>query len=536
MISTLVFAIAMAISLTLAAQVWMSSEDVDRLRFAQVADDAVARIEARLQLHLSLLDSTHAFLSVEGADISRERFAAFVDGLDLAGHYDGIQGVGFAMTVPTGAEGPAQRALKTRYGIDVSIWPKTDQPIRTPVVLLEPQDARNKAALGFDMFSDPIRRQAMIAAAHDGKARASAPVHLVQEIDENRQSGFLIYRPLFPEGAAKSGDVARTIGFVYAPFRVGDLFSAAFGKKARLPIHVDVFDGAEKPDAQIYSSGEPPDPQWGERLGATRKLRISGRTWLLRMTPTSAFRRTGSGYPAALIAVAGVLLALVLALLTLVQARRIEAVDALNAEGERNLARKDLMLGEMNHRIKNSIARVMAIARQTARGAAGLDDFMERYSARLGAMASAQEVLTHSTLGQAGIADLLTRELRQVFGEGLENCVISGPPVEVGESAAQALGLTFHELATNALKYGALASQAGSLSVTWTLRGDAVAIEWVERGGAVPQTQPERRGFGTRLIDMSIQSELGGTIERHFEAGGLRVVIAFARRAEGKSA
>nr|WP_255617042.1 CHASE domain-containing protein [Aurantimonas sp. VKM B-3413] len=513
----------------------MSSEDADRLRFAQEADDALARVEARLQLHLSLLFATQAFLAVEERDVSRVQFADFVDHLDLAGRYDGIQGVGFAMTVPADAEGPAVDAIARNYGQGFPIRPQaTDQAIRTPIVLIEPQDARNRAAVGFDMFSAETRRTAMIAAARTGGAQATGPVRLVQEIDENRQQGFLIYLPLFANPLQTVGEAAATRGFVYAPFRVGDLFQAAFGHKAHLPVHVEVFDGAvATPEARIYASPEAADPQWGERLGATRELTVAGRKWLLRMHPTPEFRRIGSGYPAALLAAAVVMLALVLALLTLVQSRRAEAVAALNAEGVRNLAQKDLMLGEMNHRIKNSIARVIAIARQTARGASGLDDFMERYASRLNAMAAAQEVLTRSRWGRAKMDELLTRELSQVLGEGLENCNIAGPEVELGEAATQALGLTFHELATNALKYGALASQNGSLSVTWRLVGETVAIDWTETGGAAPVAEPQRRGFGTRLINMSIGSELGGTIERHFAESGLRIAIRFPAEAAG---
>ena len=180
----------------------------------------------------------------------------------------------------------------------------------------------------------------------------------------------------------------------------------------------------------------------------------------------------------------------------------------------------------MNHRIKNSITRVLAIARQTGRYAEDLDQFMTSYTARLGAMATAQEMLNQSARRRAEISDLLSAELGQVFGEDMENCQIEGPSIEVDEAAAQALGLTFHELATNALKYGAGGSGDGDISVTWERQGDTIALVWRERSAnsALPK-EPTRKGFGTRLIDMNIERELGGSIERRFEPEGLVVTI-----------
>jgi len=254
----------------------------------------------------------------------------------------------------------------------------------------------------------------MRRAANTGEASASGPVSLVQEIDEDPQVGFLIYLPFFSDAAQAAGVVGETQGFVYAPFRVGDLFSAALMQSPRLPVLVEAFDGEMAPGSRIFTSRVDADASRNEEFVVVRNLEVAGRDWIFRLTPTADFQRVGSVLPAVVLALAGLLLAVLLALLTLAQARRAEAVAALHAESERNLAQKDMMLSEMNHRIKNSIARVLAIARQSARGAKGVDDFLESYAARLGAMASAQEILTRSQWKRARIGDLLGGELRQV--------------------------------------------------------------------------------------------------------------------------
>ncbi|MBO0903297.1 CHASE domain-containing protein [Jiella sonneratiae] len=540
-----VFSLAAAIGLSLAGQLRISREDADHRRFEQFSDDALSRVESRLELHLSLLYATRAFLAVEGTDLPVGDFRRYVAGIDIAERYAGIQGIGYAPIAAAGNDAATSDALAARYGRTVKVWPETtDQAQRTPITLLEPQDERNKAALGYDMFSDPVRRAAMEAAAKSGKPVASGPVRLVQEIDENRQFGFLVYLPVAPAGADASADPGadagagpgadaatgtapgRPQGFVYAAFRIGDMLTAALFERPLLPIHVEVFDGAARPENMIFDSDESVSTN-GPDYVAERRIDVAGRSWLLRISPTARFERWSSGHQSALLSALVLVLALALALLTLVQARRLEAVAALNREGERSLAQKDLLLREMNHRIKNSIARVLSIARQTARRSTDLDDFVERYSARLQAMSAAQEMLTRSKWSRAELRELLAAELDQVFGEDRHDYTLDGPALEVDETAAQALGLTFHEIATNAMKYGALSDPDGSLSVKWRKEADDVVIDWRETGGTKPDLAAARPGFGTRLIDMTIRGELRGSIERMVEGDLFAILIRF---------
>ena len=535
--SAIVFSLATAIGLSLAGQLWVSSENADRRRFSQLADDAVGRVDARLASYVSLLYATRAFLAVDGPGISAEKFEHFISGLDLAERHDGIQGIGFAATIPAAAATSVADELSARYSRPVEIWPTTtDQPLRTPIVLLEPQDPRNRVAIGYDMYSDPMRREAMDAAARSGRPTASGAVRLVQEIDENRQFGFLIYLPVAAGEASRVSAISPSEGpgFVYAPLRTGDFLEAALFQMPQPALHVEAFDGEAKPERRIFSSREPLLPEIAH-FAVERRLDVAGRTWLFRLSPTANFERLGSNYPAALLATFVLGLAIVLALLSLVQSRRLEAVAAPNEASQRNLAQKDMLLREMNHRIKNSIARMLSIARQTARRAESLEDFTTRYSARLQAMAAAQEMLTRSRWGRAEIGALLSAELAQVFGEDEESCRLEGPEVEVDETVSQALGLTFHELATNAMKYGALSSPEGTLVVEWRLDGQDLVIDWHEQGGQAPDLSAARAGFGTKLIDMTIRGELGGSSERRAGEGLFAILIRFPFAGRGTS-
>ena len=143
-------------------------------------------------------------------------------------------------------------------------------------------------------------------------------------------------------------------------------------------------------------------------------------------------------------------------------------------------------------------------------------------------MAASQDMLTRSRWQKADLGDLLRTELGQVFGKDLPEEVLSGPEVLLDETTTQALGLTFHELATNALKYGEAGSSVGALKVDWSIerRGGerTLLLNWRETGQNNLDA-PAKTGFGTKLIDLNVTRELSGTIRRDFQADGLKVEI-----------
>ena len=332
--------------------------------------------------------------------------------------------------------------------------------------------------------------------------------------------GFLLFSTLERPGAPDG----QPIGMLFAAFRTQELVKSALDKFPALPLHARVFDGAGEGANLLFSSEA--EPASGTGFATARQLLVAGRPWTIEFRPTADFTRPSSPAIPVLLGLFGLLLAVAIALLQRYQSRAYDAMAKLQENAETSLLEKDLMLQEMKHRIKNSITRVLAIARQTAASARDIGEFQESFSARLQAMAASQDMLTRSRWQKADLGELLRIELAQVFGKELPDGMLIGPRVMLSETVTQALGLTFHELATNALKYGDAGNSPDALKVEWRLldQGGKLSLFWREASN-VPVTPPEKPGFGTRLIDMNITRELKGRIRRDYGANSLHIEI-----------
>lgn len=182
-----------------------------------------------------------------------------------------------------------------------------------------------------------------------------------------------------------------------------------------------------------------------------------------------------------------------------------------------------LLINELNHRVKNTLASVQGIAFQTLRGDVSLAEARARFEARLMALSGAHNLLTEENWGGASLERLVKDSIGHLAGESAR-FDIEGDPLKLAPRAALALAMALHELGTNASKYGALSSEAGRVSIRWTMVEDRLGLEWRESGGP-PVEAPTRRGFGSRLIERGLAADLGGTASLHYERAGLRCVI-----------
>ena len=177
-----------------------------------------------------------------------------------------------------------------------------------------------------------------------------------------------------------------------------------------------------------------------------------------------------------------------------------------------------ILLAELSHRVKNTLAIVRAIAERTASGAADPDAFNRAFQGRLSALALAHDVLTRVGWGQADLRQLLGDSLSAASGRGVE---LDGPEVTLPPQFVLPFTLIFHELATNALKYGALSGEAGKLSIVWwRAADDELRIEWRERAER-RVAKPRRRGFGSQLIARTASFDLDGEAELDYRPEGL---------------
>lgn len=493
-------------------------------RFEVVADQATAAIATRIRQHFTLLTSAGAFRQAVPGAFTRTSFSDFVSGLDLARKYTGIQGIGLTLVVQPGGDADIRAMIAEAYGGSPALWPQSGEAIRTAIVYLEPADERNLTALGYDMYTEAKRREAMARALKIGEVAATAPVTLVQEITADKQAGFLAYLPV--RDAA-----GRVDGFIYAAFRAGDLHHAALdglALDAELRTSDDAGDSESGEETVLFTSPgfESAGPQARQ---VERTVDVGGRTWRLRFREAAPSAGLATLPYTVITFVISLLLATAMAAALWWQLQSLERARALKEVSDKSLQEKDLMLQEMKHRIKNSIARILAMARQTAASSPTIEEFSSSFTARLQSMANAQDMLTRSHWTQTDLRELLRTELLQVFGSELDDARLSGPPVLLDGRQTQSLGLTFHELATNALKYGAAADPDGELSIDWRVSGEGrkreLILVWSEVA-VREEAEPQGRGFGGRLMDASIKGELSGRLEREFHDAGVRITIA----------
>jgi PAS domain S-box-containing protein len=194
--------------------------------------------------------------------------------------------------------------------------------------------------------------------------------------------------------------------------------------------------------------------------------------------------------------------------------------------------RQRLLINELNHRVKNTLATVQAIAFQTLKGDVPLAEARQRFEERLLALSRAHNLLTEENWEGARLDRVVADTTAYLVGDR-QRYDVQGDAIFIAPRAALAISLALHELSTNALKYGALSSENGRVEISWAL-GETLRLQWKERDGP-PVRRPEKRGFGSRLIERALEADLGGRARLHFEPDGLCCVIEASRDAiEGR--
>jgi PAS domain S-box-containing protein len=180
--------------------------------------------------------------------------------------------------------------------------------------------------------------------------------------------------------------------------------------------------------------------------------------------------------------------------------------------------KEHLLMREINHRAKNMLSVVDAIAHQTA--IKNPEDFTERFSERIQALSANQDLLIRNEWKGVEIEDLARAQLAHFAGLIGSRITVRGSQLRLKAASAQAIGLALHELATNAGKYGALSTDTGRVDVCWGTDDDALSMSWTEREGP-PVSAPSRRGFGTIVMETMVERSVGGTVDLDYAPSGL---------------
>jgi two-component sensor histidine kinase len=187
-----------------------------------------------------------------------------------------------------------------------------------------------------------------------------------------------------------------------------------------------------------------------------------------------------------------------------------------------------LVVNELNHRVKNSLATVQAVASQTFRSAATVDNAEQAFSLRLQALSLIHEMLTEANWDRADLREIVRRTLHAHVGPERARVDIQGPSLPLAPKAATALAMGLNELATNALKYGALSNARGRIAIHWSVTQSEdnlwLSLEWAESDGP-PVVQPTRRGFGRRLLERALPADLEGEVRLRYAESGLNCAI-----------
>jgi len=278
--------IVLAVCLLLTAIAWYLSDHAirsnDEQRFRFQTEDTASAIANRLLEYESVLRSAAGLFNAAGK-VDRAAWHRFVASLELQRSFPGIQGLGFSEIVTPEALAHHVADIRQQGFDDYAIHPPGKRDIYSAIIYLEPFDVRNRRAFGYDMYAEPVRREAMQRAMESGLPAVSGRVTLVQETEVDRQAGFLMYLPVYRQGMpiATPNERRRAIlGFVYSPFRAGDFMQGILGKHQE-QIDLALFDGSSaSPDNLLYTNaGE--DFTVSGRLASMLEIPSPLRSWRL---------------------------------------------------------------------------------------------------------------------------------------------------------------------------------------------------------------------------------------------------------------
>jgi PAS domain S-box-containing protein len=369
----------------------------DQIRLEAEATDIASRIRTRIDAHVTLLRGA-AGLDAALGTLDQARFAGYVERLGVAERYPGVQGIGYCRAMTSSEVFRFEAEREHELGPGFRVWPAPQaggHHAHVVITYLEPRDRRNAAALGFDMASEPTRREAMLRAAQTKAPAASHRVTLVQEIDREKQPGFLIYVPLRERAEPPSPKLpdeeafGEVEGFVYAPFRAHDLLNGIFGPSeaahdgiafavADVEPEVEPVATDADPDARATSLDEPlssdsllyTSPGWRDAvvrarsgtsplrlafrepaLHAGRRIDVAGVPWMLSVRTLPSFAASSDRRFVPYLLVLGSTASALLALAMFVQVRLRRRAEHVASE----LRRSEEALRESEGRLRRVV-------------------------------------------------------------------------------------------------------------------------------------------------------------------------------------
>lgn len=529
-----VFCLAMLLTAGFSFFALQSSIERQRVAFDALARRTQSAISQRMQIYINLLYAGRAYL-LGSEQVTRQDWHEFVSALDIPERYPGMQGLGFSIRIPPGQVAAHEAEFRRKGMPHYRVWPKGDRAETTSILFLEPLDARNQAAIGFDMYSEPVRKEAMARARDSGEPAMSGQVQLVQEITENKQAGFLIYLPLY-KGAHAPHTVADRrrdlVGYVYAPFRADDLFNGLFGSRPHPDIDFEIYDGTPSPENLLHDH----NPSVSHRdLGRhdfqlTLPTTIAGRTWTIVYTATPVFARNVDRTLPMVVFFCGTLVSLLLAgftwSLASSRSRALSLATEMTAELRQADRAKDEFLSVISHELRTPLNFIMGFGSILQDEIAGpLNAKQQEFLSKMLNGVDRMLVLVNDLLDfakiQAGKLDLvavptdfvpLAKEVHSTLKPLAEQkgltFTLDVPDRLVAVLDGPRIVQVLNNLVGNAIKF---TPAGGSITLRARREGDDLVVEVQDTGIGIAEDDLPRLFTRFLQLDMSSTRQAGGT-------------------------
>jgi signal transduction histidine kinase len=552
-----VFAVALAATLVSWRYVDAAVMVQTETRFRELTAESTMAVRERMEAYGAMLLAARGFFLGLGKEPDAATFRTFVSSLELEERYPGIQGIGWAKRLAPAEVAWHVQAERARGRPDYRVWPEGERDVYSAIVHLEPPDWRNRRAIGFDMYSEETRREAMARAAATGELSATRKVELVQELGEVRQAGFLMYLPVYRERVATPAEREASLrGWIYAPFRAADLLRAAVGDARARAVGLTVYDGsATTPEALLFGELADKDALWW----MVDQIDLAGRVWTLRYAGAPAFAsKTERVLPWAVLA-GGILLSLLLSWITFREVRARVELARLYAQATRALRERDDFLSVASHELRTPLTSLL-LQSQSLRAKAVRSELPElakraevirRNVERLSALVASLLDLTRITAGRLDLeledvdlaelaAEVVARFEDEAARAGSE-LVLEGEGPVVGRWDRLRLDQVVTNLVSNAIKYG----RGKPVVVRVAAAGDRAVLTVKDQGIGISGENQHRiferferavsernyGGFGLGLwIVRQIVGALGGTVRvESAEGEGATFTVELAR-------
>jgi signal transduction histidine kinase len=383
----------------------------NELKFKSTAARVSTEIENRLDAYVAMLHGG-AGLFAASETVEFDEFRRYVDRLEMSRRFPGVQGLGFSRFIPRGDRAHVEQAIRPHVST-FNYWSQGPAEELHAIIFLEPENKQNLHAMGFNMFSEPARREAMIRARDSGMPAATGPVRLVQEdvAAGPEQTGFLMYEPIYRSGSIPSTAEqrrAQLLGFVYSPFRAGDLFKEMVAPDEAESVSLRVYDGSGADARLLYATSGRTS---ASGLVSQLTIPVAGRKWLLVFESAAAAPAVTSRRILNILA-AGVALSLILFGVTLAQVRAREVAERTSED----LRRSEEALRAANRSKDEFLAIVSHELRTPLNAIVGWGSMLLRGQVPHGSERHALEVIERNALAQARLVEDLLDISRAVAG------------------------------------------------------------------------------------------------------------------------